>query len=129
MGGRIEFNADAYLAEIRQRLGSGADRMESKGLRAAGQPIAEAQRSHINRSNRSGIHAQDDIKVSNVRRKDGQKYVLIGAGKKTSWRGHFREFGTSKMSPQPWAQPGFEEGKGAALQILIEEFRRGLGQK
>ena len=128
MGGRIELmGVDELLADIRAKMGRGADRMESKGLRAACQPIAEAMKSHVNRSNQDP-HLQDEIKVSNVRRKDGKKYVLIGAGKKTGWRGHFLEFGTSKMSPRPFAQPGFEEGKGSALQILIEEFRRGLAQ-
>lgn len=126
--GKIELlGIDELLRDIREKLGGAADRVESKGLRAAGQPIADAMRRNVNRSNRKdAVHMADDIRVSNVRRKDGIKYVLIGGTKRTNWRHHFLEFGTSKMRPKPFAQPGFEEGKGDALQILVAEFRKGL---
>lgn len=127
--GRIELQGvDELLADIRKRLGNGAARLENRGLRKAGQPIAEAMKTHINRSNQAP-HLRDDIRVSGVRRKDGKRYVLIGAGKKTGWRGHFLEFGTVKMAPKPWAGPGFEEGKGQAIQTLVEEYRGGIEQK
>lgn len=133
MGGRIEFNADAYLAEIRSRLGNAAARLENKGLRAAGQPIADAQKSIVVKSNKGGRapHIKDDIRVSGVRRDTiaGTRYILIGGTKLTKWRHHFLEFGSSKQNPQPFITPGFNAGKDAALQTLIAEFRRGLEQK
>lgn len=119
---------DELIAEIRRKLGQSAQRIENKALRKAGEPIAEGMKSRVNISNRDATHLKEEIKVSGVRRDKfaGTRYVKIGAGKKTGWRGHFLEFGTSKMSPQPWAGPGFEEGKGEAKQIIKEEFRKGL---
>ena len=131
MGGRIEFNADAYLAEIRSRLGNAAARLENKGLRAAGQPIADAQKDIVDRSSRKGPHIEDDIRVSNVKQDTmaGTRYILIGGTKLTKWRHHFLEFGTSAMNPEPFIQPAFDQKKDEALKILIEEFRRGLETK
>lgn len=132
MGGKIELlGADELLAEIRQRFGNAANRMENKGLRAAGQPIADAQKALAKRSNKNGPHIEDDIRVSGVRRDKyaGTRFVLIGGTRLTKWRHHFKEFGTSKQPPEPFIQPGFEQGKGAALSTLIESFQRGLEQK
>ena len=131
MGGKIEFNADAYLAEIRSRLGNASTRLENKGLRAAGKPIADAQKSIVDRSSRAGPHIEDDIRVSGVRRDKmaGTRYVLIGGTKLTKWRHHFLEYGTSKMPPEPFISGGFNAGKDEAIRILVENFKRGLEQK
>ena len=131
MGGRIEFSADAYLAEIRARLGNASMRLENKGLRAAGKPIADAQKDIVDRSGRSGPHIEDDIRVSGVRRNKmaGTRYVLIGGTKLTKWRHHFLEFGTSRMPPEPFISGGFNAGKDEAIRILVENFKRGLEQK
>ena len=127
MANRIELRGiDALLADIRRKLQSGSDRIESKALRAGGEEIAGAMRDRVNRSGYAYTHLRDDIKVSNVRRKEGTKFVLIGPSRKTAWRGRFLEFGTSKMAARPFAEPGFHEKKGAALQRIAEEFERGL---
>ncbi len=117
---------DDMLAEIRRRLGNASARLESKALRAAGEVIAEEERSLVNRSDRSGPHVQDDIYVTRVVRKEGRKYVLIRTSKKTNWRLHFLEYGTSKMSARPFKEPAFHAKKGEALRILADEFRKGL---
>lgn len=125
--GSIELQGTGpMLDEIRRRLGSASDRLESKALRAAGEPIAEDMKGRVNVSDRESRHLRDDIRVSRVVRKDGMKYVLVGATKRTSWRGHFLEWGTSKMTAQPFAEPAFHARKGEALQILADEFRKGL---
>ena len=131
MGGKIEFNADEFLADIRKRFGNASTRIENKGLRAAGKPIADAQKDIVDRSSRRGPHIEDDIRVSGVRRDkmQGTRYILIGGTKLTKWRHHFLEYGTSKMPPEPFISGGFEKGKGEALRILIENFKRGLEQK
>lgn len=119
---------DELIAEIRKKLGNASQRLENKALRKAGEPISEAMKSHVNVSDAEGTHLKEDIKVSSVRRDKfaGTRYVKIGAGKKTGWRGHFLEYGTGKQNPQPWASKGFEEGKNEAKQILGDEFRKGL---
>lgn len=121
---------DELLAEIRKKLGNASQRLENKALRKAGEPISEAMKSHVNVSDRKTYHThlRDDIKVSNVKRDklSSKRYVTIGAGRKTGWRGHFLEYGTSKMGPRPWATTGFNQGKDKAKQILGDEFRKGL---
>lgn len=119
---------DELITEIRKKLGNASQRLENKALRKAGEPISEAMKSHVNVSDRDSTHLKNDIKVSGVRRDKfaGTRYVKIGAGKKTGWRGHFLEYGTVHQNPQPWASKGFDEGKDEAKQILGDEFRRGL---
>lgn len=43
------------------------------------------------------------------------------------FRAHFVEFGTSKMSAQPFMRPAFESSKSKIEQIMAEEIRKGLG--
>lgn len=120
---------DELITEIRKKLGNASQRLENKALRKAGEPISEAMKSHVNVSDRETTHLKEEIKVSGVRRDKfaGTRYVKIGAGKKTGWRGHFLEYGTVKMpTPRPWASAGFDEGKDEAKQIIKEEFRKGL---
>lgn len=117
---------DVLLHEIRRKLETGAERVERKALKAAGEVMAESMRSKVNVSDLEYVHMRDDIKVSRVIRKDGMKYVLIGPGRKTGWRGHFLEFGTTKMSARPFVEPAYHEKKGEAMQILADELRKGL---
>jgi len=37
--------------------------------------------------------------------------------------GQLQEFGTVKMQPQPFMRPAFDEGKGQALQAIVERLR------
>jgi len=120
---------DEILTAIRVKLGKAADRVENRGLRMAGEVIAEEMRSRVNVSNKSGpnyTHIRDDIKVSGVRRQEGDKYVLVGPGKETGWRARFLEFGTVKMAARPFVEPAFHAKKSEAMQVMAEEFRKGL---
>ena len=117
------------LTAIRVKLGKAAERVENRGLRMAGEVIAEEMRSRVNVSNKSGpdyTHIRDDIKVSGVRRKEGDKHVLVGPGKETGWRARFLEFGTVKMAARPFIYPAFEAKKDEAMAVMAEEFRKGL---
>lgn len=118
---------DAMLADIRQRMGNATAKLERDGLRAAGELIAEEERSLVAFSDKQvGIHIRDDIYVSRVVRKDGMKYVLVRTSKKTSWRVHFVEYGTSTQSARPFKEPAFRARKGQALAAMVEVFRGGL---
>lgn len=116
---------DAFLADIRRRLGAASAKVESKALREAGELIAQEERSIVAVSDQ-GPHIRDDIYVSRVARKDGMKYVLVRQSKKTSWRGHFLEFGTSKMAAQPYKDPAFRARRSQAIQVLVDAFKGGL---
>ncbi|WP_309479084.1 HK97-gp10 family putative phage morphogenesis protein [Brevibacillus agri] len=118
---------DQLIQQLRRKLQNASARVENKALQAAGEPMAAAMREKVNRSGyRYAYHIKDNIRVSRVQRREGVKYVLIGPTKKTGWRVHFLEFGTSKMSAQPFVEPAFHEKKGDALQILADEMRKGL---
>lgn len=116
---------DDFLADIRRRLGNASAKVENKALRQAGEVIAQEEKSIVAFSDK-GPHIRDDIYVTRVVRKEGMKYVLVKQSKKTSWRGHFLEFGTSKMSAQPYKEPAFRAQRAEALQIMVDAFREGL---
>lgn len=117
---------DQWLETIRNKLSSGVMRIENQGLRMAGEIIAEAQRDKVAVSSRDSQHIKDNIKVSNVRRIDGMRTVLIGPGKATAWRAHFLEFGTEKAGAQPFIYPAFEENKDKIKELLSSEFKEGM---
>lgn len=134
---------DQMLDDIRRKLGNASARLENRGLRKAGEPIAEEMRSRAPRSDtprqakpsqpsqswRTGLHGADNIKLSRIMRKDGQKYILIGIQRGDMSRYFylkFFEFGTSKLDKQPWAEPAFHARKKEALQTLADEYRKGL---
>lgn len=118
---------DQLLNQLRQKLQNASTRVENRALQAAGEPMAEAMREKVNRSGYAySYHIKDNIRVSRIQRRDGVKYVLVGPTRKTGWRAHFLEFGTSKMSAQPFVENSFHEKKGEALQTLADEMRKGL---
>lgn len=126
MSGIELIGIDELLMDIRRRLGNASVRAENKGLRKAGEIIAEGEREIVAVSDSRGPHIKDDIYVTRVTRKEGMKYVLVRQSKKTSWRGHFLEFGTSKMNAQPYKEPAFRARRAQALQVMADEFREGL---
>lgn len=127
MAGRIELQGvDQMLAAIRQKMGDGAKKLENSTLREGGEIFAVAQRERVPVSDIDHLHIRDDIKVSGVRAKEGEKYVAVGPGKATGWRAHFLEFGTSKMNAQPFIYPSFHEQKARVAQFMAAEFRAAL---
>lgn len=127
MSGKIELQGTGQLLEeLRRRYANASSRIESKALRAAGEIIAEEEKTLINDSDRNSVHLREDIRVSRVVRKEGVKYVLVGSTKRTSWRGHLLEWGSSKMNARPYVEPAFHAKKRQALQALIDGLRKGL---
>ncbi|PWW37399.1 MULTISPECIES: HK97-gp10 family putative phage morphogenesis protein [Paenibacillus] len=127
MAGRVELQGvEQMLAAIRQKMGDGAKTLENKALREGGEIFAAAQRESVAVSGYNHLHIKDDIKVSSVRSKNGDKYVAIGPGKATGWRAHFLEFGTSKMPAQPFIYPSFHEQKARVAQFMASEFSKAM---
>lgn len=127
MAGRVELQGvDQMLSAIRQKLGDGAKKLENSTLREGGEIFAEAQRELVAVSEIDHLHMRDDIKVSSVRSKDGDKYVAIGPGTATGWRAHFLELGTSKMPAQPFIYPSFHEQKARVAQFIAAELAKAL---
>lgn len=118
---------DQLLATLRRKSLAMSKRIESKALRSAGQVIGDEMSERASRSDLSrAYHLQDNIRVSNVRRKDGVKYVLVGPNKHVSWRAHFDEWGTSTQAARPFAEPAFLAKRKIALQTIADELRKGL---
>lgn len=128
MANSIDLNGiDALLTELRRRSERAVARVEREALKAAGEVLAEDMRLRAPRSEENRkYHLQDNIVVSNVKRKDGVKFVTIGPNRKVSWRAHFPEFGTSNQAAEPFIYPAFNSKKAEALQVLADKLRRGL---
>jgi len=120
---------DQLLSELRRRSEAASKRVESKALKAGGEVMAEDMRERAPYSSLDKIHLRDNIVVTNVRRKDGVKYVLVGPNKRVSWRAHFPEFGTSKMPATPYITPAFIAKRREALEAIAEELGKGLRSK
>lgn len=118
---------DQLLNQLRMRGESAVKRVENKALKAAGEVMADDMIERAPYSALDKVHLKENITVSNVRRKDGVKYVLVGPNKRVSWRAHFSEFGTTKMPATPYIAPAFIAKRKEALNILAEELRKGLG--
>ncbi|MGM1048401.1 MAG: HK97-gp10 family putative phage morphogenesis protein [Bacillota bacterium] len=131
MSGAELQGVDQMLASIRQKLSSGVQRLENQGLRAAGEILASAQREKVVESKIDRVHSvhiKEDIRVSNVRRDGymGERYVLVGTSKKTSWRVHFEEFGTKKTPARPFIYPSFHENKDRITQLFAAVLKGGM---
>lgn len=71
-------------------------------------------------------HLRDDIKTTGITgTAKGEISKDIGFGKKTGWRFHFPEFGTTKQTPQAFAQKTVNQSQPEALAIYEEELRKG----
>jgi HK97 gp10 family phage protein len=67
---------------------------------------------------------KDSIAISGVRNDE----IEIGPDQQgTGFYGHFLEFGTSKMSPQPFMGPAFENHKDEAQEKMKDVIKRELG--
>lgn len=124
----IDFSGtDQLLAVLRSKSVAMSKRVERIALRSAGQVMAEEM---ANRAERSDVdrkyHMKDNVRVSNVRRKDGMKYVLVGPNKHVSWRAHWHEYGTSTQPARPFIEPAYIAKRKIALQTIADELRKGL---
>ncbi|MBJ7932229.1 hypothetical protein COL82_31470 [Bacillus toyonensis] len=135
---------DRLMSELEQ-MGLRGEKIEDKALAAGGEQIrkAIAERSEPRSSSpkkpskseswRTGQHLLDNIRVTKARKEDGVKTIKIGiekADRSPYFYGKFLEWGTSKMSAQPFIEPGFNSSKEAAIRamtdILKNEMRLNL---
>lgn len=61
-------------------------------------------------------------------RKKGRILQLLRVSRKDAYYWFMVEFGTSKMSAQPFMRPAFEETKGDAVKLFETEFVKGVAK-
>nr|WP_207794467.1 HK97-gp10 family putative phage morphogenesis protein [Clostridium botulinum] len=108
-------------------IGKAGTRIENKALKKAGELIVEEAKNNV--PFRKG-KLKEGLKVSGVRKKNGNKFVLAGIQKGDNSKifyGKFLEFGTSKMKARPFMGPAYESKKEEAKEVIKEELRKGLG--
>lgn len=131
MSNKVEMElegVDELIKKI-EELGKRGSRIENKALKKAGQVIVDEAKKTTAFTDRTG-KLRKGLKVSGVRSKDGNKYVLAGIQKDDNseiFYGKFLEFGTSKMNARPFLGPAYESKKDEARKVIIQELKKGLG--
>ncbi|APF27067.1 bacteriophage HK97-gp10, tail-component family protein [Clostridium sporogenes] len=110
-----------------QDMGKAGVRVENAALKKAGELIVEEAKNNVPVKTEK---LKKGLKVSGVRKKGGNKFVLAGIQKGDNSKifyGKFLEFGTSKMKARPFMGPAYESKKEEAKEVIKDELRRGLG--
>lgn len=114
------------LLKKTEELGRKGSTIENDALRRASEVvIKEMKATAPTRTKR----LRDDIGVlGGISNKKGIKTIKIGATTSRSSKVlHFQETGTSKMDANPFFSRAFENKKGLAQQIMIQQIKIGLG--
>ncbi|KHO62675.1 phage protein, HK97 gp10 family [Thermoanaerobacter sp. YS13] len=124
MAVEVKFEGMDELIKAVETLGQKGSRIENEALKEAGEYLAEEMKKEA--PVRSG-ELRDSIKCSNVKTKQGQKYVEVGPDETTNWRAKFIEFGTVKMRANPFMSRAYEKNKEQVREIIAQKLREGLG--
>ncbi|MDU7250842.1 MAG: HK97 gp10 family phage protein [Clostridium sp.] len=123
----MELNGLDELIRKVQDMGKAGVRVENAALKKAGELIVEEAKNNVPVKTEK---LKKGLKVSGVRKKGGNKFVLAGIQKGDNSKifyGKFLEFGTSKMKAQPFMGPAYESKKEEAKEIIKDELKKGLG--
>lgn len=124
----IELTGVDEILNKLQQIGINISRLENKALKNAAEPVLEDAKATNAFNDKSG-KLRKGLKISNIKNKEGMKYVLVGVDKSDNSKifyGKFLEFGTSKMSARPFLQPAYEKNKDNIQQTIAETLKEGL---
>lgn len=124
----IELTGVDEILNKLQQIGTNISRLENKALKNAAEPVLEDARATNAFNDKSG-KLRKGLKISNIKKKEGVKYVLVGVDKSDNSKifyGKFLEFGTSKMAARPFLQPAYEKNKDNIQQTIGETLKEGL---
>lgn len=124
----IELTGVDEILNKLQQIGTNISRLENKALKNAAEPVLEDAKATNAFNDKSG-KLRKGLKISNIKNKEGMKYVLVGVDKSDNSKifyGKFLEFGTSKMSARPFLQPAYEKNKDNIQQTIAETLKEGL---
>lgn len=128
MGTNFELDGLKEMNAKLEKMGIVGSKIQNNAIKAGGEVLQKSISEHVVVSDRNETHIRDDIVVSNVKNKNEEKYVEVGAGKETAWRAKFLEFGTSKMSARPFMSPAMSESQDDVLKAIAEKMREGLNE-
>ncbi|BAU27631.1 HK97 gp10 family phage protein [Aneurinibacillus soli] len=138
----MEVQGMQQLLDKLQSLGNKAKTVESRALKEGAEVLrseieARAPRSPSPRQPkgktqtwRTGKHAADNIKIGPVKVINGAKLLEIGIQKNDNshyFYMKFKEWGTSKMSAEPFMEPAVTEKQSEAVQRVKEVILGALG--
>lgn len=124
----IELTGVDEILNRLQQIGANLGKLENKALKNAAEPVlddAKATNAFKNRNSK----LRKGLKITNVKKKDGMKYILVGVDRGDNsevFYGKFIEFGTSKMPARPFLQPAYEKNKDNIKRTIAETLKEGL---
>lgn len=124
----IELTGVDEILNKLQQIGTNISRLENKALKNAAEPVLEDAKATNAFNDKSG-KLRKGLKISNVKNKEGTKYILVGVDKSDNSKifyGKFLEFGTSKMPAKPFLEPAYEKNKDNIQQTIAETLKEGL---
>lgn len=124
----IELTGVDEILNRLQQIGANLGKLENKALKNAAEPVLDDAKATNAFKNRSG-KLRKGLKITNVKKKDGMKYILVGVDRGDNsevFYGKFIEFGTSKMPARPFLQPAYEKNKQNIKRIIAETLKEGL---
>lgn len=122
----IELEGVDEILNKLQGIGANVGRLENKALKNAAEPVLEDAKANV--PVKTG-KLKKGLKITNVKRKEGAKYILVGVDRGDNseiFYGKFIEFGTSKMSAKPFLQPAYEKNKDNIKRTIAETLKEGL---
>lgn len=124
----IELTGVDEILNKLQQIGANVGRLENKALKNAAEPVLEDAKATNSFKDRSG-KLRKGLKITNVKKKEGIKYILVGVDRGDNsevFYGKFIEFGTSKMPARPFLQPAYEKNKNTIQKTIAETLKEGL---
>jgi HK97 gp10 family phage protein len=114
-----------------ETMGKDMLKVEEVATKKAAKVVADALAKNMGRSDideEGYVHMQDDIHISGLKddKFDGSKVREISGGKKTGWKWHFQEYGTSKDAGNQFITKSLAETKDEVKDIVDSEIRKEL---
>jgi HK97 gp10 family phage protein len=124
----IELSGFEEMTRKLEELGRRAGRVENNALRAGAEVLQEVMSDNapVDPKSEHDVHLKDNIQMSKVKRKGGEKVIEVGPGEK-SFYSIFLELGTSKMAPDPFVDRSISQSKDKVIKAMANELRDGLG--
>lgn len=111
------------LDNMDNRVNRGINRV----LRKSAEPLKDKIEDNVNRSDKDGTHAKDDVIVGSVRNASSgtrdTKYVEVGYTSATGWRMRFVEFGTIYQKPQNNISRAIPDAESEVNKVQVEGLR------